>query len=82
MKLLCLEGIANNKSIKELDLVGNEFDKTGAAALVQAMTDHKSLVTVDLGNNRKLGMSGITTTAEVLKSKYLVSKLVMTRSKK
>lgn len=82
MNVLCIEGFANNRSLKDVDLVGNDFDKNGAVALVQALKDHKTLTRVDLGNNKKLGIGGITAMAEVLKSRFLVSKLVMTRTQK
>lgn len=79
--VLCKE-LRNNRSIKDLDLVGNVFDKTGAKAIVDLMKDHKTLRRVNLGDIPSLGISGITTLAEVLKSRFMVSKLVMTRKTK
>jgi len=80
MDSLCY-GCLVNKSLKELDLRGNLFDKEGAFALVTALKDHKSLVRVDIGENSQMGSDGITVLAQALKSKFLISKLVMTRKK-
>jgi Ran GTPase-activating protein (RanGAP) involved in mRNA processing and transport len=81
MDALCKHGILLNKTLRDLDLRGNTFDKEGANALIVALKDHKSLVRVDCGDNLQLGVDGITVLAQTLKSRFLISKLVMTRNK-
>ena len=79
MLALC-DSISNNKSLVDVDFVGNNFEKKGASALVDALKDHQSLTKIEIGDNPKLGESGIKTLSEVLKSRYSVSKLLMRRS--
>jgi Ran GTPase-activating protein (RanGAP) involved in mRNA processing and transport len=79
LKTLCEEGLSSNRTLEELDLTGNDFDQKGAEALFNTLKDHKSLTKIDCGNNSKLQVDGITTLAQTLKSRFLVSELVMTR---
>ncbi|KAL0477403.1 plekstrin domain protein [Acrasis kona] len=81
LTVFCEVGLIHNRTLEEIDLTGNEFDKNGADALVNALKDHKSITKVDCGNNSKLSADGITTLAQILKSRFLVSQLVMTRIK-
>jgi Ran GTPase-activating protein (RanGAP) involved in mRNA processing and transport len=80
MDALC-HGVMLNKTLKELDLRGNVFNKDGASALIAALKDHKSLVRVDVGSNESLDGDGVTVLAQALKSRFLISKLVMQRKK-
>jgi Ran GTPase-activating protein (RanGAP) involved in mRNA processing and transport len=80
LKELCEKGLVLNRTLAELDLTGNVFDKSGAEALFHTLKDHKSLTKIDCGSNTKLHVEGITTLAQTLKSRYLVSNLVLTRN--
>lgn len=43
------------------------------------LKDHLSLERIDLGDNKNLGNNGVKALAEALKTRYTISKLVMTR---
>lgn len=75
---LC-QSLTHNRSIKDLDLHGNNFDKASPPSIVAMLKDHKSLTRLDLGSNIRLGSQGISQLSELLKSRFFVSKLVMTR---
>lgn len=75
---LCV-GLNHNRCLADLDLKSNCIDARGVASLSSLLKDHKTLSRVDLGNNPNLGITGITALSESLKSKFMISKLVMRR---
>jgi hypothetical protein len=81
LKVLC-EDLISNRTLCDLDLKRNVFDQSGIQALVAMLKEQKSLERIDLGDNNNLGQTGVKALSEALKTRYMISKLIMTRKKK
>lgn len=81
LKKFC-EDISTNRFLHDIDLKQNLIDSNGVTALVSMLKEHLSLERIDLGDNKNLGNNGVKALAEALKTRYTISKLVMTRKTK
>jgi hypothetical protein len=50
--------------------------------LIQTLKDHKTLERVDLGDNKNIGENGMNMLAEILKTKFALSRLKIKRKNK